>query len=334
MKTILLIGDYFPNFSWESFWNKALAESLVEHGYQVVLLSKAWCEVDENNFVGSVDELSGNEPFTRRYFIDPIQMKRTRGDLINGFLGLVCKIISLEKIEGVLFSEQIEYAPLVELIKSRFDLPCYLSLYKYETISDYLLDNYISAYIRDTFSCFEKIFTLDPYINLLSLHVQRDKLVPALPFCIQNRVDGIPDGNSIFVVGVIRSAAEAEVLSTKLANSFSSVRQHFLMAGETVDKKKIAMGFENAESYVCVENLSDLSALPNGRAVFFADEVIGQMNLFQYYTALSYGITSIVENKNIDRLQNFLDVLSEPFISNHSQLLGFSVNGKVLADQL
>jgi hypothetical protein len=33
-------------------------------------------------------------------------------------------------------------------------------------------------------------------------------------------------------------------------------------------------------------------------------------------------------------LQNFLDVLSEPFISNHSQLLGFRVNGKVLADQL
>jgi len=97
MKRILLIGDYFPALSWEAFWNKSLAEELVENGHEVILLSNSWSVVDADCFIGDVDELSNDAPFEKRYYIDPFQMRYTGGDLINGYLGLICQILFLSK---------------------------------------------------------------------------------------------------------------------------------------------------------------------------------------------------------------------------------------------
>lgn len=332
MKKILLIGDYFPALSWDAFMNKSIAEELVENGHQVILLSKSWCVVNEDCFVGNVIELSCNAPFAKRCFIDPLQVKRTGGELINGFLGLACKIIKHEKIDCVLFSEHIEYGILVELIRNRFDIPCYLSWFTFSNASGYLYDDYASSYIRKTLSYFQNIFTWDSYCEALSKIIPSRNLCAALPFSAHEIMNHSCSADAVNVTGFVRSTTEAEVLSTKLENSFDSVRKYFLLAGKKADKIIASFHFQNVDGYYRIEKLSDFSQLSNNRPTLFTDEVFRKMGFIKHYTALKYGYASIIDDENLRRMQTHFDIISKPFVQAHSQIVDIRVKGTLLAE--
>lgn len=331
MKKVLLIGDYFPNLSWESFRNKSIAESLSNNGYKVILLSKSWCDVTEDCFIGNVNELSQNAPFTNRYFIDPCQMKRT-GELLNGFLGLVCKIIPYEKIDFVLFSEQIQFVQLAELIRNRFDIPCYLSLFSFSTISGYLHDDYALEYLGKTLSYFEKIFTLDSYCERLSRIVSNGNLSVSLPFNTPQTINRASDSNEMSVVGILRNVTQARVLATKLQNTFDAIRKYFLLAGKDVNKLMTFFHLVNVEYYQQIANLSDFSLLSRTRPVLFTDAILGKMGFIEYYTAMKYGYTIIIGKDDFNKIENSTGIITEPFLQDYLLVTGIQSKNVIFSD--
>lgn len=334
MKKILLIGDYFPNLSWDSFWNNVLAEALVDAGYQVTLLSKSWCEVEENNFIGNVNELTSPGPFTCRYYIDPFQMKRTNGDLLNGFLGLACQIIPFEKIDCLLFSEHIQHSLLVELIKNRFNIPCYLSLFSLSTISRYLHDDYALGYIRQTLTNFEKIFTFDSYSEGLSRSVLKKNIFSALPFKLCQNENFSFDNQKMNITGILQNFAEWEILSKQAVDYFSSKQKDYFLAGNNITELEQTIHLQKKDRLYKIVKLSDLSQMSNIAPVLFVDEVFGQMDLIKCFTAMKYGFSPIINDNNLHLLQKFSGIKSKPFIPGFSHLINLNIPGSQLVEMI
>ncbi len=159
---ILYIGDYYPFFSYKSKMNELIIEKLKKKGHDIVLLSKSWCNVKENSFYGSVEKLTCNYPFAKRYFIDPIQVRNSNINIINAYIGLGCKVIERENIEKVIFADDIIYTPIIECFKNRYNIS-YELFCIWEESFRWMLDDYIRPYININLNVFDKIFTYPIY---------------------------------------------------------------------------------------------------------------------------------------------------------------------------
>ena len=175
---ILYIGDYYPFFSYKSKMNELIIEKLKKKGHDIVLLSKSWCNVKENSFYGSVEKLTCNYPFAKRYFIDPIQVRNSNINIINAYIGLGCKVIEREKIEKVIFADDIIYTPIIECFKNRYNIS-YDLFCMWEESFRWMLDDYIRPYIDVNLNIFEKIFTYPFYKFALEhfFNVEERKIV-------------------------------------------------------------------------------------------------------------------------------------------------------------
>lgn len=181
MSKILIIGDYYPLFSFRSGTVEMVAAELAKD-HCVVLLSTSWCKVKNYTFCGTVEELSRNGPFSKRYFIDPMQLKSSDIDIQNALLGLGSKIIEREGIDQIIFIDDLRYSPIVELLTHRFNIPSFLFLYNFEGMR-YTLDNYACEFIPSNFMSYNLIFTYLPYKDFLMRYHRIDdtKIRVALP---------------------------------------------------------------------------------------------------------------------------------------------------------
>lgn len=199
---ILLIGKYYPQTTVQAKINELIAIDLAEQGHKVFLLSNAWCKVASNNFCGDVKHLSSNYPFTKRYFVDPQQMKILNKGMFCSYLGLACKIIEYESINAVVFLDNLEFIPILELLKIRYEnLKCFYAMFN-EDIVYSALDDYIHPFIQRSLNECDLIFADAQYSDFLCkyINIERQKVIIANPFqykCIQNT--SIPQLNELYI---------------------------------------------------------------------------------------------------------------------------------------
>ena len=182
MARILYIGDYYPMFSFKAKLNAMMAEAIHKKGHEVFLLSKSWCMVEENNFYGTVEELSQTYPFRQKYFIDPIQMQNSGLELSNAYLGLGCKIMEKESIEQIIFADDIIYLPVVEMLKSRYKIPCVFFAFWAESWVT-AMNDYVFPYMKKSLDIFDKIFTYPDYSIMWKdlFEVMEDRIFCSVP---------------------------------------------------------------------------------------------------------------------------------------------------------
>lgn len=131
MKTILLVGKYFPSFSVEAVQLHYLAMDLKKTGYRIILVSDAWCNTEREAFIGDAQDLGDESVFDRKYYLDPLQesvmgQKASRGILLYG---LCCEVIRSENITSVLLMDLLPYGYMSTLLKDEFPtLKVYLYL--------------------------------------------------------------------------------------------------------------------------------------------------------------------------------------------------------------
>lgn len=153
MDKVLFIGDYFPHISYKSFLNNKLAMKLSEK-YELILVSSAWNNI-ENEIYGDESTLSENKPFSKRYFLDPIQMKYSNYDIVKGYLAMCCRIIENYDINAIIYADKMQYILLIDLLKVRFNIPIYLLFYDINIYQ--CLDDYTVPFISFSISQAEKI---------------------------------------------------------------------------------------------------------------------------------------------------------------------------------
>lgn len=184
MKKILYIGEYYPYFSYKSKLTEFIVNEMKTRGNEVILLSASWCKINEKNFCGSVEKLSDDSVFTRRYFIDPLQFQISGMDILNCYLALGCKVIEKEKIQEVVFADDLKYSLLVELLRKRYTL--IYKLFLFDSLIINTLDNYVNSYIRVNLEEYDKIYTYNDEKNFLTniLNVDANKIDVCQPFDI------------------------------------------------------------------------------------------------------------------------------------------------------
>lgn len=183
MNRILYIGKYYPLFSYESKQTEIIVNDLNKKGNNVILLSKSWCDVNESNFVGDVKTLTNDKLFYKRFYIDPLQVRESNQNIVSAYFGLACKIIEYEKINKIIFADDIEYSLIIELLHYRYHIPCCLFLFTISSARK-ILDNYIIPYIRKNLLIFDKIYTFSVSAEFLKqdLQIDKEKVIEAVPF--------------------------------------------------------------------------------------------------------------------------------------------------------
>lgn len=267
MKKILFVGDYYPLFSYKSFFNYKLVEKLNKKGYEIILLSKSWCDADEETFYGSVESLSQNYPFYKRYFIDPLQVRSGNLNLFNAYLGLGCKIIEYEQIEGIIFADDVMFSPIIELFKIRYQIPCYLLLFEKEAFQK-MTDDYVMPYIKSTLSSVDKIIVYPQYQDILPwmFGIDKDHILGVQPFRIsdylKNSASSIKD---IYIYFEHKSHRTESEISIRLNEMLGNEKYFYHKIVSDINKyssKEMSMGIiaiQDVPEYSIILNADDLN---------------------------------------------------------------------------
>lgn len=246
MKKILYIGEYLPIFSCNTMFTQHVVSEMVSAKHEVTLLSKSWCTVTENSFCGYRHELFEDTPFKKKYFVDPIQLKVSRSGLFAGLLGLGQKIIETEHIEHVVFADDIEYLPLIELFKRKYGVECSWLFFdpKYEKDC---FDDYLFLIYRDAIKHFDNIYTYPQYSEMIR-YTFRDSIKSVLicsPFNLQHNTlvstknEEIVD--SIFLICTGRSEYEVEKSVRYSLSSFDEIMPKLTVCFPYSDSKFVRL---------------------------------------------------------------------------------------------
>ena len=187
MSKILLFGDSLPLFTLNAAITNEIAEQLRSHENEVYLLSKAWCTVTEENFYGNAEQNCTQYPFKKRFYLDPIQIRRSKGELLTSMLGLAIKAIDEERIDFLVFADDLSYLPLVELIHARRAIPCFLFMFDIRRNYECLVDNYMISGLDLSLQAFDAIYSFPGFGELLSqlFHIPEEKVILASPLPIK-----------------------------------------------------------------------------------------------------------------------------------------------------
>jgi len=162
MKTILFIAESFPIASEECGINIEIAKSIRECGNNVILFSLSWCRSDSDNFMPEYGRVFDSEPFIKRYFLDPIQLRILDDDIITSSVGLLVKILESENIDTIVFVEAIKYGIIGEIIKRRYSIPIIMYIC-HERQLEKMYDDYVYPATLRALKTYDKIYCSDKY---------------------------------------------------------------------------------------------------------------------------------------------------------------------------
>lgn len=248
MSRILLIGDSYPLFTYKAEENIRIAEMLKQNGHDIYLLSTAWCVVKEDDFYGDVEFLSNPYPFTKRFYVDPLQVRAANIGLLSPMSGLCMKILEQEKIEVVIFADDLTYLPMIELCRNRFDIPYYLLLFHDEQIKYRLLDDYLYPLFQTGFQAFRKIFTFPFYQQTLieNFQVEESRIDTSLPALNQgkNAATSLEECKTIFVFIDPYSNAYAKYIYTIAKEAFDGTKTALRLCTPNGSDNGTALGLD------------------------------------------------------------------------------------------
>lgn len=291
---ILYIGDYYPLSSYRAKTTELLVNELQLHGHNIFLLSNSWCKVTKETFCGSVSFLSKDAPFTRRYYLDPLQVKRGKKDILSCYLGLGCKIVEREQIQCVIFADNAIYLPIVELLKSRYLIPCYYTLYD-DNFTTASLDDYIHPYIYDSISVFDAIFTNSIYAQFVEnlLHIAHPNILTLEPFQIEHNLYPVYDDNTLYILCENWSEDRIKEIMSRAYNLLTDKNTNFVLASLNDDCASLKRTVDSAE-IVSIDEINKGSLILCGNELF--SDVSG-ITFFQ--TALKLGLYPVSDKKKL-----------------------------------
>lgn len=163
MANVIILGDYFPKMTYKTLLNQYLLE-MNNGDDKIFLVSKAWCEISNENFIGSMNELTRNGNFTKRFYVDPLQLKYSQNK-DAAILGLICDVIKKENIDIIKCTNCINYSIILDNIKRWFpNIQIEVFISRSEVI---ILEN--DVYWRNIFGdikqSFDTIWGIDFYTN-------------------------------------------------------------------------------------------------------------------------------------------------------------------------
>lgn len=163
MANVIILGDYFPKMTYKTLLNQYLLE-MNNGDDKFFLVSNAWCEISNENFIGSMNELTRNGNFTKRYYVDPLQLKYSQNK-DAAILGLICDVIKKENIDIIKCTNCVNYSIILDNIKRWFpNIQIEVFISRSEVI---VLEN--DLYWRNIFGdikqSFDTIWGIDFYTN-------------------------------------------------------------------------------------------------------------------------------------------------------------------------
>ncbi len=301
MDRILFIGDYYPLFSYKSRQNFNIVEELHKKGHDIILLSKAWCTVNENNFYGTVQKLSCDYPFYKRYFLDPVQIRNYNIDIFNAFLGLGCKVIEREHITQIIFADDIIYSPIVELLKKRYNIPCYLFLFWAESFKC-MMDDYVWPYMNANLEAYDQIFTYLPYketlVKYMNINGNKIRTVCTVSNTLpENYCYKLP--NNIYLYSEDLNAEHLKRILTDISKklNYSGAKIYIISAS-----------IEDSDTFIFEDNhykKLEFKDIPKGAAVLYDYELLvsNPVNFGFIFTCLSCGFYPIINENHLSGLK-------------------------------
>ena len=144
-----------------------IASSLSLQGNELILVSDSWLEVNRSDFVGNVNELSNDGLFWKRFYLDPVQM-RYMNDKFIALFNICVMVINRFHPDVLLLVENLEYIYLLELIKHRYNIPCYITLFCSDMIDKVMYNTYSGTAMIQTIGMLDGGFTYPNYQEKLS----------------------------------------------------------------------------------------------------------------------------------------------------------------------
>ncbi len=275
-----------------------IAQNLYERGHEVILLSKSWCDVSDNNFFGTVEELSVNKPFYKRYFIDPIQVKASRLDILSAYTGLGCKAIEYESVEQILFAEELKYSLMIELLKERYQIPCYFLLYE-NSLLRCMSDDYIIPILHRNLMVYDAIYTYSEYKNFLisELHINEKRIFDTEPVHVLDlSYIAVKKELSIYVFSAAYTAEMRRDIIKKLTQRFG------------VDAYQIFFVWTEKSATDEMGNcLIDIRKIPTNAIVLWENEMMNysNVNYNSIIAACASGFIPLINREHLNRLRKY-----------------------------
>ena len=305
---ILLLGDYFPSLSYQAAYNKKLVESIHKYSkgnYKTYLFSTAWC--GNNYILGSANELAVVYPFTKRYYLDPIQIRLADNSYFAAVVGLCSSIIETHEIDILIVTDLREYGFAAEVLKIRFGVKTYLSDFSTDWHT-FLNDSYISLNHEFLLSIFDKIF-IEPYMeHQAMLTLGKEKLHCVLPYELDNeRCQHIKfDKRTLFVVAFTNNKTNTFHLTDSILRQLNDYKKIIFSFGS---HREIVNNLLRKSNYSNIEILNTVNSLKELYNISKKCELIIDVGVLQgdivntsIFSMYSYGYTPI---KNSSKEENY-----------------------------
>ena len=301
MRKVLFVCEYYPCASFASKFNELLAREISDKGSEVILLSDSWCKITSSNFIGDVNELSIPKPFTKRFYVDPIQSRRTYSNSLSCLYSIFCMIAENEEIDTVFYSGSWDNSLLISLIKSKYSIPCHLLLYDEPNIKC-ISDDYIKPYVEHILHQCEKVFTHIIYSDMLCelFHIdtaQIETSIPILSVCSEN--PNILALTNVFAL-CTEYSEKLEYSLVRLINSCSSgLKGHIAVFNNQSSRLRTKSKAGGSIEIILTD--MHFSNVPKGSLVWFENEP-SHLSINECLLALASGFFPIISQSNLRML--------------------------------
>lgn len=313
-KNILFIGKYLPEFCYESLKNHSLATELSASGYNLYLLSDSWCNVSQNNFLGNVGELSKTDPFIKKYFVDPKQLKYSDYNLVGSMIGLACKIIKEIKFQYIYITDIFHYALIGDWIRYNYNITIIGSAHNKDVIRLFQED-YTKEYILNVLERLDILFLYDffyEYLNYLNINVKNRSICSVIKKQ-QKKIESA--NNSIVITGELVNI-NMDYLYTAISEKFTNETIKIILFNKTKyefnDKLNTSLNIEIVDTVSLQEYFSSID---NCKYVIDVSQIID--NEVKYLTNNLYlmysGAKVLLNYANFNIITKMFDVEYEMY---------------------
>lgn len=232
MRTILLVGSYFPIANIETILMHYLACDLKLRGYRLILVSDAWCKVESDMFVGTAKDLASDNVFDKKYYLDPLQVSilRRENGTTNMLYGLICNVVRSECVNDVLIIDMIPYGYYSTLLKNEFPM---LNIHLYVGSASWfisLYEPYEKACLKQALRNYTSVFCAPEAYKGLKQAATGDNLYCAFPFSVQKARSSAHDQ----VIGISWVNTKQELAFIRRMIQKCPIKTKYLVIGKNV----------------------------------------------------------------------------------------------------
>lgn len=301
MKTVIFIGKFFPELSYESLDSYLLINELRAAGNYIILISDSWCRCSQETYL-NCDNL--REIVDEVYFLDPVQMYYNDYNIPMGIISLCKKITKFHNnIDLVITSNFLDYALVMDDIKKRFHLSTGLIVCN-RTLFRGIGDEYMGEIALDLLKEFDKVFMQREFGRFSrSIGIEHCKIYD---FDI-TRSNGFTNrGNYILIFGILEKRVNVALLNSFIGTISDRIKL-LLWGGDisVVQQKIVSLDRLEIVKLNSMENLIEL--LKNAKMIIDYHYIIAAHNLDDYNQVLKKYNSNVLSDASIENLNDLVE---------------------------